>query len=305
MTTLETRKMDPFLDQEGLIRLYERVFGHEVTPAAWAWKYMPPWTESHYCYIARDRDEVIGYFGAVPLRGTFDGEDVAVFQLADAMVHPDYRMKHDYFELAHQKIREDIIAVHPRHLLYGFSRHKAYLWFVKKRMGNLVEKAITRELLPENAPADRRFEFREMKFTDPEVDRIWERKRGEFRAGLIRDSQYLTWRYGRHPFFGYRLSAVYEGDEAIGLIVTVKGRKKNCAVVDSVLPWDDLQRILQEFAVVQELPVISWIPNWLAKDFPEGKDSGTHFYHFKEHSVADVDYLSRHFFYSMGDVDYW
>src|SRR5215475_14148559 len=129
MSSVVTRPLDPHRDYVDLIGLFDLVFGGTVTPYMWAWKYLPPWAQRHYCWVAESDGKVIGYCGAVPLRGAVAGKPMPFFQLADMMVHPDHRRTHDLFDLGPKQILADLGQTHPQHVLYGFSGHRAFLWF--------------------------------------------------------------------------------------------------------------------------------------------------------------------------------
>ena len=298
-------------DHFGLIELFETVFGHTITPSIWYWKYVPKWTQRHYCYVGRVEGKVIGYFGAVPLRGYIDGEETAFFQLADFMVHPDYRLKYDYFNLGCTHILGDIKETYSKHLVYGFSGHAAFRYFVRRKLGGFIEKAQTRYKRLADAPRTTQFEFVDWKWTAPEVDASWDRFKSGIRAGLIRDTDYLTWRYASHPVNNYRLVGVRRGGEDVGYVVLgndrpgERDRAKEVPIVDALLPGDMAADVVQELAGFLENDVMIWLPDHRAAGFSEQTDSGTHGYHFIKDSAVDTDFLREHLYYTMGDVDWW
>lgn len=308
---LEGRLLDPTRDHFGLMELSETVFGTQITPAWWYWKNMPSWSLRHYCYVGRVEGRVIGYFGAVPLRGWIDGEQVAFFQLADFMVHPDFRMKYDYFGLGCEKILADIKESHARHLVYGFSGHGAFRYLKKRKLGGHIEKATTRYMRLAGAPKSTRFEFVDWKWTDKRIDRVWNRHKDNIRAGLVRDGRYLDWRYGQHPINNYRLLGVRQGGDDIGFIVMGadkpgdRDRAKEIPLVDALLPQELVAEIVQEFTGFVENDVMIWQPDHRCEGFAEQKDSKTNCYHFLRDSVASTEFLQEHLYYTMGDVDWW
>jgi len=309
MKTIEARLLEPETDGEQLIQLFDDVFGHTVTPKMWEWKYRPPWSERHYCYVGVCEGKIIGFVGAMPLRGSIDGREVPFFQLADAMVHQKFRLRFDYFGLAAQSIRDDITKTHPEHLLYGFSDHRAFLFFLRKGMGGLVVKAWARFVEPEETAAPRKIEFRDWDWQQPEIDAIWEQRSG-FRAGLIRDGTYLNWRYGGHPAFPYRLVGAYEEGQPIGWAVigstkSAKKQRKALPIVDMMLPEARTEEALQALSEHLETTIKTWLPLHHAPGFPDRKESGTHVYHFVKDSVVTTDYLRDNLYYTMGDVDWW
>jgi len=310
MTGLETRLLDPERDQEGMIELFEEVFGFTVTPLMWAWKYVPPWTSRYYCWVAYSDDKPIGYCGAVPMRGQVRGREIAFFQLADFMVHPDYRRKYDYFELGAKYIIDEITK--QPHLLYGFSDHRAFLWFKRLGMSDLIEKAVTRVIRPGQLEVESdRFEFRDWAWDEPEIDLLWARLGATQPIGLIRDAQYLGWRYGYHPAHGYRLLGVYEDGSALGWVLLgndppgENGRALETPVVDLLLPPERIQPVFSALTGSIDNSVMTWLPSRVAPGFPEEVETGTHVYHFKKQSTFQTSTLQDGLFYTMGDVDWW
>lgn len=309
--TLEARLLDPMLDHFGLIELYETVFGHTVTPAMWYWKYVPPWTQRHYCYIGRIDGKVIGFFGAVPLRGMKDDQEIPYFQLTDFMVHPDHRLKHDYFGLGSKHILGDIQESNAEHLVYGFSGHKAFRFLERFGLGGFIAKPRTRYLRIADAPEDSGYEFVPWEWNSNLIDKVWALHRPHIKAGLIRDKEYIFWRYGSHPINGYRLLGVCRDGDPIGFVVTGSdrpsehGRAKETPVVDALLPAAESRQILHELARYCGNDLMFWLPDRMAEGVEESKDSGTHCYHYKEDSALSTEHLTENLYYTMGDVDWW
>ena len=135
-----------------------------------SWKYLPPWTLRHYCWVGLHDGRVVGYVVAVPLRGIVGGREVAFFQLADMMAPPDPRPKHDYFGLGTRAILEDIGRSHPEHLLYGFSNHRAFRWLERIGLSGLVEKAGTRIVGIEAEESPGAYAFRDWEWSEPDPD---------------------------------------------------------------------------------------------------------------------------------------
>lgn len=311
MSTIEPRPLNPYTDAEPLIELFDLVFGATVTPAMWAWKYLPPWASRHYCWVGTVDDEVVGYMGAVPLRGWLKGAEVPFFQFADFMAHPDHRLKYDYFEIAPKVVMADLGEAHPEHLLYGFSSHRAFLWFKKIGLSGLLERARTRCVPVGSDRSSGRFTFAAWEWDAPEIDAIWTERRGLIDAGLIRDTTYLGWRYGNHPINGYRVLGVLDGDAPIGWVVMStdragkKGRPPEVPIVDLLIPDEEVQAVAGDLANHLDQPVMLWLPSRIAPGFPSERDSKTHVYHFVKDSIVDTEFLQDHLYYTMGDVDWW
>ena len=178
-------------------------------------------------------------------------------------------------------------------------------------MAGFIEKAQTRYLRRADAPDTKRFEFEPWEWNSPRIDEVWAMHRDRIRAGLIRDKDYIFWRYGCHPINGYRLLGVLENGDPVGFIVAgndrpgERDRAKETPVVDLLLPEADTTRVLHELAGFWGNDVMFWQPNRVTTDTDEQKDSGTHVYHFKADSAASTEFLEDHLYYTMGDVDWW
>ncbi len=309
---LLARPLQPLADQRDLIELFETVFGHTITPRMWAWKYRPPWTNRHYCWVGICDRKVIGYFGCVPLRGWIKGREVPFFQFADFMVHPKYRRKYDYFSLGLEALVEDLGGTHPEYLIYGFSDHRAFLGFRRSGLGGLVEKAVIRHVHPTGTPCAEGLEIRDWGWREDSIEQVWERQRDDLEIGLVRDVQYLSWRYGGHPVFSYRLFGVHRDGQPVGWMVIGNdgagkhGGPKEIPVVDMLLPEDLIRPAMETLAGHLDHALITWLPARVAPGLTkQQQETGTHVFHFRKDSIVDTEHLRQHLYYTMGDVDWW
>ncbi|MAE77114.1 MAG: hypothetical protein CMJ85_09620 [Planctomycetes bacterium] len=307
MSELQDRPLDPYADAEELIELFDQVFGFTITPAMWAWKYVPPWTTRFYCWVGIADGKIIGYCGAVPLRGWMDGKDAMFFQLADFMVHPDWRRKHDFFGRAVQQFEKDTVG--DRKLVYGFSDHRAFLLLRRQGYCDLVEKATARFVHPNGRIP--RYEFREWKFTEPTIDALWLAQRDQIGTALVRDTRYLAWRYGSHPANRYRVFGVFDGATAIGWTLIgadppgERDRIPEVPVVDMLLPEAAMKDTLESLAKHLDHSLAAWFPQRLASGLEDTRETSTNVYHFVKGSTVDTVLLRDSLYYTMGDVDWW
>ncbi len=319
MSELTTRLLDPYVDGLELLQLFEDTFGATVTPQMWQWKYMPPWIQRYYCWIARTpakdaaqdtETKVIGYAGAVPLPGQVHGERMLFFQLADFMVHPAHRRKHNLFDLCVRHILDDIVATQPRHVLYGFSNHRAFLWMKKLGVCDVLRRESTRFVRSADVVA-KRFAFCELDWEDPAIDALWARLEPEFPVSLVRDRAYLGWRYRDHPVNHYRILGMQDGGELVGWAVVandgagLQGRPPELPVVDLLAPRALLGAAACELSAHLAHDLMVWVPPSFAETFGEEQDSGTNVYHFTRGSAVTTAALAGDLYYTMGDVDWW
>jgi GNAT superfamily N-acetyltransferase len=306
LSELETRRLDPSTDQGDLVDLFELVFGHTILPGMWEWKHQPEWAPRHECWVARYDDRIVGYVGAVCVRGVVDGKAVPFFQLSDVMVHPQYRRKFDYFDLAAKHIFEDVVAHNEDRIIYGFSNHRAFLWFKKLGLSDIVEKARICTVPPQDVGAGTPFEIKEASWQDPWLDEFWAEHIATVRLGLVRDGAYLVWRYGRHPVYPYKLRRIEEGGRAIGWVVLgAHGGKPEMPVVDMLLPPGREPEVLQALANHLNRPVRFWLASNRTPPFADEKESKTSVYIFLKPTTVGIEQLRNDLYYTMGDADWW
>jgi hypothetical protein len=308
MSDLVTRRLDPDADQRDLVGLFELVFGHTVLPGMWEWKHMPPWAPRHECWVAEYDDRIVGYVGAMCLRGVVDGRSVPFFQLGDAMVHPDYRRRFDYFDLGARHIFEDVAMHHEERVIYGFSNHRAFLWFKKMGIGDMVERArqCTVRPRPAGQVSSGGLTFVETPWQDDVVDALWAEHQPTLKLGLLRDREYLQWRYGRHPAYRYWLHRIEDRGVPVGWVVRGQhGGKPATPIVDMLLPAGREQDLLQAFADHVDRPICCWLPGGRTPAFAEEKETKTSVYVFIKETTVGIEQLRSDLYYTMGDADWW
>jgi len=306
MTALVTRPFDPSTDQAGVLALCEEVFGLTATPGMWRWKYVPPWTERFYCWVAVVDGRVVGYVGAVPLRGLVDGREVPWFQIADAMVHPDHRLVHDWFEVGTRQLIEDLGRARPEHLLYGFSDHRAFFWLKRLGLVDRIEHARAVTARANGSSGAGRWSFHDWSWSEAVLEPLWSSCRSQVRAGLIRDRDYLAWRYGSHPVHDYRLLGVHDEGRPVGWVVLGDGPDgSGVPVIDLLLPDRDRAGALRALAGELGSDVLAWLPGRLSAGLDDVEELKTNVYHFLHRSAAPTTYLRENLYYTMGDVDWW
>ena len=202
-------------DVAEVLSLYENVFGRPASQDLWKWKYQPPWIQESYAWIGLHEEQVIGYIGAIPLRGLLNGEEVLFFQFGDIMVSPAVRSMALYLQWDPIRFVEEIRSDYPRSLIYGFTSRKLarfYTWYASSVQNTHSEWANDQlvRCLPEESDDDMHAPIRiqEWSWHTPELDDIWLRQKETISVGLIRDRAYLEWRYANHPLIDYSLFGV-------------------------------------------------------------------------------------------------
>lgn len=195
-------------DEEGIVALFNQVFGKPMTLHQWRWKYRETGTDTIYAQVAVDRhDNIVGHAGAMPLRGQHRGQAIPFFQICDVMIQPAARGHLGSRNLFTRLTRALLTALaqrFPQAFCYGFPGRRPFLLGERARVYDRIENAVE-ILLPVRRPVLALPPRAEpLAWTDPRLDRLWTELSARYVLSLIRDRHYLGWRYGTNPFYTYQ-----------------------------------------------------------------------------------------------------
>lgn len=320
-------------DEERIVPFFNQVFGAgspDFAPRSidfWRWQFERN-PLGHRACVAEDADgRLIGSYAGIRVPFLHAGERRVAAQVVDTCVAAEYRhgglfieLAHAYFDRFGHPQRDFICFGYPNPPAFrAGTRHLEYLpvhcpvytltlspsprW-VRRTAAGGGDLAV--------APLDR---------LGPEIDALWDRVRADHQFTTWRDAAYLRWRYLEHPTVRYRvLAARAAGGDLRGLAV-VRERclgQPNVGIVEWVIPR-------REPAVVAALAAAAghWalerglrrLETWVAPACPE-RDS-LHRLGFRDQASAfnlavrnfdpalGVDWMRAHWFYTMGDADFY
>ncbi|MCP5419168.1 MAG: GNAT family N-acetyltransferase [Gammaproteobacteria bacterium] len=200
-------------DEKSIVELFAEVFGPVITLAQWQWKFQgnDPRENVHakLCFAADGK--LLGHAGAIPLRGYYHGHPIPIFQICDVMVHPQARGHwgaRNVFTVLLRQLLDDIAQHYPQAFCYGFPGRRPFLLGQRVGVYEQVEIAV------ETTRPARRFKqpfysVRAMDWRDKRLDTFWKTMRATLPLTLVRDSDFLSWRYAANPFHAYRLLGVF------------------------------------------------------------------------------------------------
>ena len=310
--------MEPFIirayrkgDEEKTITLFREVFGKEFTVDQWKWKYAVPGAGKIYSKIAEDASHaIIGFAGAVPLRGSYGGKPLQFFQIADVMVHKKARGflgKKNVFEIMIKELFEDIGKEFPDVFCYGFPGQRPFL--LGKRVGayDEIETAVDYIIKP-GISLFNPFRIRNMPWDDGRLDSLWSSLSSGMSLSLIRDKSFLNWRYASNPLHTYQLIGVYLSGDMKGWLV-LKEKGEEVLVVDMLIDGNLLDNALK--ALRKQTPGFKkkvfrlWLPPSLrgtVKGFSREKTPVVVTNMVWKLPLA-TDLVRENLYYTMGDAD--
>jgi hypothetical protein len=246
-------------DEAKILELFRLVFGVERSLEHWRWKYCDnPAGQCHMRLAETPSGELVGQYAGLPVRMAWGAKTLVFDQVIDVMVHPRFRLGLKrpglFSDLANLGIGgyagADCVSGG-----YGFPIQEAL------RIGQRVAGYtplhpvvglvldLGREAPSESAlsgrgtgsrPGTWLHQVREIDRFGPEFDRFWDGLRIEFPVAIVRDAQYLNWRYVACPDVTYiRLAAFHRLTGApTGVAVLRLGVRGNpvAALVDWLVP---------------------------------------------------------------------
>lgn len=199
-----------------MLSLFERVFGHSMSPQLWRWKYDR--ANSQALGIWRD-GRLVAHYGGMPRAILLFGEARTAVQIGDVMVDPAERgvltRKGPFFLMA-ATFQERYIGYGKVFLTaYGFPNERAMR--VAERLGLYTGVGSVIEIewkpagkmphcLTQLQPIDGRHEI----WQTSAIDALWHRMAMDLQDAIVgvRDQSYLRARYLDHPEHAYQLVLV-------------------------------------------------------------------------------------------------
>ena len=203
-------------------------------------------------------------------------------------------------------------------MCFGFPTEDTLMLPAEKEKLNIMERCIfiseaEKEVRFHNTLIRFLYRLSPLSFRDERIDRLWESVRDNLEFAVIRDRDYLGWRYGAHPLFSYELWGLTKrlGKNLLGLAVLKKELSEKLRVMDIIVRGESLFPLLEK---VENLVYVSgkkkicmWLPN---RFHPLLNANG---FNLVEQGVIcrvvgknfiAKDTIAKMFYFTMGDTDY-
>ena len=308
-------------DNDGVLNLWKTVFHKDMDLGTWRWKYLENPYGHRIFLCAADDGAIVALYGGIPYRFNLDGEDVEIIHLMDLMSHPDYRGKglfvrtgHAFFDAYCKKEGASFLFGFPG--THHFQLGQKYLGYEAVKAGCVFLVAETAAL------AKRKKSFggkiQPLSTDHDTVDPIWEECRSHYPLSIIRDADFVRWRFDQHPSRKYeiwgwrpfarggpRAYAVFQTQDDHALLMDILASPAKSDAVDLVAR---VASLFQKRGIQQ---IHAWLPSnhFLAQGTisagfhrapePTGIIPGLRLF---DHSPS-LDWISDHLYYTMADAD--
>ena len=264
-------------DTDGILSLRGVVFRDEekdkMDPRFWRWEFLEGADGQGLIYIVEDGDKIVGHFADVPRRFSVQGEPLLGTLSLDLMVHPDYWRRGIFEALGRygiERVRKEnglfLIAFPIRQeTIHGLKKIgwekvvKLPVLVYPIRFSGIVNRYLHFSLLGIFIGAIARFFYfllyglkREKEIEEVEIEKVgsldeqfddfWQKALSLYPIIGVRNRNYLTWRYLRHPTRTYTIYRAKKGGEMEGYIVLRKVEllNFNSAVIVDLLALDEV-----------------------------------------------------------------
>ena len=262
-------------DEEQILELYSAVFG-EITDKnkwlnEWKWKYKQNPAGEPIIWVACCDNKIVAQYAIAPVKIKFGDRTVTAAQSVDTMTHPDYQGRGIFVALTAEVFKE--AARRDVAFIYGFP-NKLTSWHEKNwhKVGNLsfmikpvnINKLVRSYIVSPKIPGiicagliklaigllfheGRRknrgdIKISKIKAFDQRADKLWANVSGDYQIRVLKNKEYLDWRYTALPGNEYEIYAAEKQEEIRGYLVfkcmSQRGLK-TAYVLDLIAPLQD------------------------------------------------------------------
>lgn len=259
-------------DEEEIFKLWKAVYPTQELDrvhwiARWRWMYKGDPAGASRIWLAEDGDKIVGQYAVIPIMIKFASEiSTGALSLA-TMTHPDYRHQGLFETLAKKTYAE--AARNGIYIVYGFPNEFSYPGFIRKlswfdittmqsmfkplNWRNVVEKRIGNKLLLSMAipvislvgnkalfktqqnPKIPGLTVTQISSFDDRINEFWARVSNQYPIMVVRNKDYLNWRYVAVPDIDYTIYTAEKAGEIHGYMVfrcMQREQTKTCAIFD-------------------------------------------------------------------------
>jgi len=303
-------------DEIGITNLFHEVFGRKMSLEEWQWKYAYGGNRKVYSSVAvNERDVIIAHYGGMVHHMIYQGREVFGLAIGDVMIHPKYRGPKLFKEIAslvpEEAVRDGII------LGYGFPNDRAFRLPEKLGLYEKIEDVCeaNKEATFWNNMSRYVYKLFPLSYDDGRIDILWDEVKVKHVLSVIRDQDYLRWRYQRHPLFSYELWGLRKrwSSKLCGFAVLRRDdEKERVLIMDFVCPANEMEALFQKIenavCVAGGKRLTLWHPEYMKQKMPmmgfSVRYAGTSIPRTTHERTLRKYEMAGKFFYTMGDTDF-
>lgn len=255
MTTAWTHRIYKEGDEQNIFDLVKAVWGEQVPDKeqwikGWKWMFTENPAGSPIIWLAEHDGKLVGEYPLVMADMKIGNKIVKVAQIADTMTHPEYRRQGIAFTLGREALTQ--LRRQGAYLAFGFPTDDAYPLHIKSgwldicavpvmlkplNLRNVLKEYLTRNMLllgipyiiakltlktifrAKKIPKNNRLIINRISYFDDRFNDFWEQISNDYNIIMVRNKNYLNWRYVDVPNMEYTIYVAEKDDEVCGYMV--------------------------------------------------------------------------------------
>ncbi len=311
-------------DEQQIVRLFEEVYGKPLTIEQWRWKYLGQGNLRVLAAVAlNEQDEIVAHYGGIPVRMIFRGRHITGCQCVDAMVRKEYRAREQGIPVTEGSFYRmgNLLYDTFGTFFYAFPGDVYYNW--GRKTGHIEECMDVPEYRCDCSRrsgasrithhASRIYSLKQIDWADKRIDDLWNRVKGNLGWTMVRDREFVEWRYATNPFYKHAIYGLeFLFSKRLSGWVVVRENGDDLMAMDLVFEDSALKVLLRETINLAfssgKRQLRLWLPyrynkRLLSTGF-EPVDIRTWMPNFIRYKVAESEEIRQNFYYTMGDTDF-
>ena len=227
-------------DKKDVIDLFKKVFKKKITEEFWQWRYGI--FGEPIAGLLWDENKLVGHYLLSPIPMKINDKVENALLAMSVMIDPDYQGNGVYLgPLA--KFTYDYASKKGYHLIFAFPNEKSHkIYFGPLGWNNLgqiteYKKQIKKFQIFNNFSE---YTVEQLNFFNNEIDTIWDTYKNNYDVVTPRTSNFLNWRFLKHPKVPYENYLSYDyfpyiikkNQEPVAYFVVKKFGQEKCHIVD-------------------------------------------------------------------------
>ena len=208
-------------DENQILSLFELVFGKPMQPAYWKWRFNDNPAGKHMIKLMWENNQLIGHYAVSPVSFSLEGKRELSTLSMTTMTHPEFGGLGIFGLLANALYNQLENELNVK-AIWGFPNNNSHYGFIKNlkwlnlgQQSHLIIKA--NRIKAESSLQINTFQ----KFEDEHANLI-SKACDQFQVKVLRDKDYLNWRYVQSPTSVYEKFEYRMHDELQGFLVVKK-----------------------------------------------------------------------------------
>ena len=236
-------------DEERLVDLWKQVFKKDRSVEYWQWRFNACAFGKGVVMLGLDGENIVSAYSTNRMMLKLGDEIVPAVHGFDGYTHIDYR-KHGIFTKLLGKLMEEY-AVEGVKFMYGYPNTNSYPIHIKmdwKGHGLIDTWEKDLELTNWTPSPD----FETIEIFDERVDKLWKDAKSTIKIGIVRNKDYLNWRYIDNPSAKYHKTILTKNGKIVGMLVLKTYHEENEItghIIDALAINNEIFQQLVDYAI--------------------------------------------------------